>query len=241
MAAEITAPAPAEPTEEKPEIKDAGEGEDIGGLDDDDEKLDGNITLVAKDKSEAEIRKEAIAALSGCVRKMLAGDKNTEKADLQIPTKVTLDNVINYTKHHFDNKDERIYVKKPVKTTDIKEVSGGNTKEMVDTSGKISAWDAEFITKVWDDKSLDVASDKLPDNPFTIDGKAVQIEHQALWELIATANYLDMPHLVHLGCAMAATKVKGQKNDAVVRILGLNPNDKQVAAVLNDKDDEKQD
>jgi len=235
---------PTETNEKKEDtIEKKEDGDDLGGLDEDDDKLSGDITLCAKDGSEETISKEAIARLSGCVRKMLAGDKEATKATIQVPSKTTLSNVIKYTKHHHDtrNQDERIYVKKPVKTTDIKEVSGGNTKEMVDTSGKISQWDATFITEIWEDKSLNVKSDKLESGSFTIDGKAVDIEHQALWELIAAANYLDMPHLVHLGCAMAATKVKGQKNDAVVKILGLNPEDKQVKAVLSDQDDEKQD
>lgn len=242
MAAEnSTEKQPTTTEETTTEKKDDDKEDDIGGLDDDDEALTGDLTIEAQDASTATISKEAIAMISGCVAKTLQGDRTTEKVKLQIPSKTTLTNVIDYTKHHFQNKEERIYVKKPVKTTNIREVSGGNTKEMVDTSGKISEWDADFITKVWDDKSLNIASDKLPQNPFTVDGKAITIEHQALWELIATANYLDMPHLVHLGCAMAATKVKGQKNDAVVKILGLNPNDQQVQAVLNDKDDEKQD
>ena len=56
------------------------------------------------------------------------------------------------------------------------------------------AWDAEFIDKIGADR-------------------------QQLYDVILAANYMDIPALLHLGCAKVASLIKGQPLDKIKDIL----------------------
>ena len=57
-------------------------------------------------------------------------------------------------------------------------------------------WDAEFIDTIGDDR-------------------------QQLYDLVMAANYMDIPSLLHLGCAKVASLIKGQPLEKIKDILSV--------------------
>lgn len=196
---------------------DAAADEELGGLEEDDTKLDGEVTLEAADGATAQVQRAAAALAMTCANTM-KGDQDTTKLPLSgVKQKCTLDFVVRYMNKHLEN-DERLWIKKPVKTNKIAEVTGGQVENAEPAETKISKWDVDFVNEVWDDKTLNG-----------------EYEHECLWALIFSANWLQMRRLVQLCCAKAATEIKGKKEEDVIKILGLDPNSEDVKAVLADK------
>lgn len=199
--------------------------QELGGLDEDDaeEKLDGQVTLIAADGAKSDVDKKAAAMAMTCAN-TIKGDKDVKELPLSgVKNKSTLDFVVRYMNKHLE-KDERLWIKKPVKTNKIAEVTGGQVENAEPAETKICEWDVAFVNEVWDDTALN-ANDK---------------EHESLWALIFSANWLQMRRLVQLCCAKAATEIKGKKEEEVIRILGLDPNSEDVKAVLADKKNTEQ-
>lgn len=194
-----------------------GDDDELGGLEEDDVKLDGDVTLEAADGATATVSKAAAAMAMTCANTM-KGDQDVKKLPLSgVKQKCTLDFVVRYMNKHQEN-DERLWIKKPVKTNKIAEVVGGQVENAEPAETKLCKWDVEFVNEVWDDKTLNG-----------------EFEHECLWALIFSANWLQMRRLVQLCCAKAATEIKGKKEEDVIRILGLDPNSEDVKAVLADK------
>ena len=66
-----------------------------------------------------------------------------------------------------------------------------NMKDVVEDQ-----WDAEFIDTIGDDR-------------------------QQLYDLVMAANYMDIPSLLHLGCAKVASLIKGQPLEKIKDILSV--------------------
>lgn len=207
----------AAPTTEK--AADAEAQEELGGLDDDDEGDvgDGDVTMIAADGAKEVVSKKCAAMAQTCAN-TIKGDKDVKELPLSgVKHKSTLVYVTRYMKKH-NTKDERLWIKKPVKTNKIAEVVGGAVENQEPAATKLGEWDVAFVNEVWDDKTLNG-----------------EHEHESLWALIFSANWLQMRRLVQLCCAKAATEIKGKKEEEVIRILGLDPNSEDVKAVLADK------
>lgn len=197
----------------------AADEEELGGLDDEagDLSLDGDVTLKAADGSEAVVSKKAAAMAMTCAN-TIKGDQDVKDLPLSgVKEKSTLDFIVRYMNKHLE-KDERLWIKKPVKTNKIAEVTGGQVENAEPAQTRLCEWDVNFVNEVWEDKTLNK-----------------EHEHEGLWALIFSANWLQMRRLVQLCCAKAATEIKGKKEEEVIRILGLDPNSEDVKAVLADK------
>lgn len=178
---------------------------------------------------------KACVYLSMTLRNMMLGDlkENTVEA-VKIKTKTTLDFVQRYmTKHQ--EKDERIWIKKPVKTTKIAEVTGGQVENQDPAEQKLCETDVKFVNEVWADTSLNKQENQDKGDCACSVPNCKATSHEALWALIFSANWLQMRRLVQLCCAKAATEIKGKKEEEVIKILGLDPQSEDVKAVLADK------
>jgi len=49
----------------------------------------------------------------------------------------------------------------------------------------------------------------------------INCEHDMLIQLILAANYLDIPPLLHLGCAQIACMIKDEEPEAIRRMFNL--------------------
>merc|ERR1719471_2553528 len=50
---------------------------------------------------------------------------------------------------------------------------------------------------------------------------------KSILQVILGANYMDLPSLLHLGCAKIATLIKGKSPEEIKNILADDSNDKQ--------------
>jgi len=208
------------PTEDTGDADEAGGLED-GGLEETEEKAEYNfddpIELKAEDGSKESVTKGAAAMAMTCANTM-KGDPTATSLDVAgVKNECTLKYVTRYMNKHLEQ-DERLWIKKPVKTCKIEDVTGGQVENAEPAETKVCKWDVEFVNEVWAAKDLDG-----------------EHEHECLWALIFSANWLQMRRLVQLCCAKAATEIKGKKEEDVIKILGLDPNSEDVKAVLADK------
>merc|ERR1712079_593150 len=159
-------------------------GEDMGGLDDDEDETLILISSEDDNPREFEISRKA-ALMCNLVKSILEGDANAKKIPIKKVRGDILELIVNYLKHHNGKKPEEIA--KPIRSVKMERIVADK-------------WDAEYINKM---------------------------NKKTIFQVILGANYMDLPSLMHLGCAKIATLIKGKSPEEIKDILADDSNEEE--------------